>query len=94
MRLLSLSRHSDVTWEEFRQDNTPPYAILSHTWGKDEVSLSDLVDGFGKQKAGWRKIVLCGEQVARDGLRYFWVDTCCIDKWNTYEREKAVNSMF
>jgi hypothetical protein len=22
----------------------------------------------------------CGERAARDGLRYFWVDSCCINK--------------
>jgi hypothetical protein len=30
-----------------------------------------------KNKVGYRKVVFCGEQAARDNLRYFWVDTCC-----------------
>jgi tetratricopeptide (TPR) repeat protein len=94
MRLLSLSKDDDVAWEVFPRHATPPYAILSHTWDKDEVSYSDLVSGLGRQKAGWRKIVFCGQQAARDGLGYFWVDTCCIDKWNKREREQAINGMF
>jgi tetratricopeptide (TPR) repeat protein len=94
MRLLSLRGDDDVAWKEFPQHAIPPYGILSHTWGTDEVSFSDLVDGLYRQKAGWRKIVFCGRQAARDGLGYFWVDTCCIDKWNKREREKAINSMF
>ena len=94
MRLLSLHGDDDVAWKEFPPHAIPPYAILSHTWNTEEVSWSHLVDGSGRQKAGWRKIIFCGRRAARDGLSYFWVDTCCIDKWNRREREKAVNSMF
>ena len=32
MRLLSLNRHGGLAWEEFRQQEMPPYATLSHTW--------------------------------------------------------------
>jgi hypothetical protein len=77
MRLLSLSRHGDLAWEEFSQDKIPPYAILSHTWGTEEVSFLDVISGNGRNRAGYRKIVFCGEQADRDCLRYFWVDTCC-----------------
>lgn len=72
------------------------YAILSHTWGDDneEVSLKDLTSLHGKTKKGYRKIRFCGEQAARDGLQYFWVDTCCIDKSNYTELSEAINSMF
>ncbi|KAK7982173.1 hypothetical protein PG988_004411 [Apiospora saccharicola] len=31
---------------------------------------------------------------ARDGLEYFWVDACCIDKSNSTELQEAINSMF
>jgi len=94
MRLLSLNEHGDLAWREFSQDKIPPYAILSHTWGTEEVSFVDLVNKSGKSKAGYHKIVFCGEQAARDNLRYFWVDTCCIDKRNNTELTKAINSMF
>ena len=30
----------------------------------------------------------------KDGLRYVWVDTCCIDKSNNTELSEAINSMF
>jgi hypothetical protein len=74
----------------------PKYAILSHTWGPDdkEVTYRDLVDGTGENKAGYEKIRFCAEQARRDGLRYFWVDTCCIDKSNNTELFEAINSMF
>jgi hypothetical protein len=94
MRLLSLNEQGDFTWKEFRQDKIPPYAILSHTWGAEEVSFLDLIRDNGRSKTGRRKIVFCGEQAARDNLQYFWVDTCCIDKQNNTELTKAINSMF
>jgi hypothetical protein len=78
----------------FAKEDIPPYAILSHTWGSGEVSFEDLVNNTGKKKAGYKKILFCGEQAARDSLEYFWVDTCCIDKRNLTELSRAINSMF
>jgi hypothetical protein len=74
----------------------PPYAILSHTWGAetDEVTFRDLIEGTGKSKVGYEKIRFCGERSNHDRLRYFWVDTCCIDKSNSTELSEAINSMF
>src|SRR5205807_1598031 len=73
----------------------PPYAILSHTWNEgQEVTFQDLMDGTGESKIGYDKIQFCAQQAERDGLRYFWVDTCCIDKSNYTELRKALNSIF
>jgi hypothetical protein len=71
----------------FVGDNIPEYPILSHTWGADteEVTYRDLIDGTGKSKAGYSKIRFCRERAKRDGLQYFWVDTCCIDKSNSVD---------
>ncbi|KAH8743063.1 putative vegetative incompatibility protein HET-E-1, partial [Diaporthe sp. PMI_573] len=60
----------------------------------DEVTFKDLVHGNGKDKKGYEKIRFCEAQARRDGLRYFWVDTCCIDKSNNNELSTAINSMF
>jgi hypothetical protein len=79
---------------DFSRKTIPPYAILSHTWGDDEFHFEDLVNGTGKSKAGYGKILFCGEQAARDHVQYFWVDTCCIDKWNLRELSNAINYMF
>jgi hypothetical protein len=78
------------------EDAIPPYAILSHTWGADdeEVTFDDLAKSAGKDKAGYKKIRLCGEQAKRDGLQHFWVDTCCINKANKAELSLAIRSMF
>ena len=94
MRLLSLNGQGKLDWAEFSQHEIPPYAILSHTWGTEEVSFLDLINHNGENRAGYRKVVFCGEQAARDNLRFFWVDTCCIDKRDSTELTEAINSMF
>lgn len=80
--------------DDLPSNKIPPYAILSHTWGDGEVLFRDLMDGTGNNKAGYAKIRFCGDQAWRDGLRFFWVDTCCIDKSNSVELQEAINSMF
>jgi len=96
MRLLHRKNDEEFSIAEFSGKNIPPYAILSHTWGADneEVTFRDVVEGSGSSKAGYQKIRFCGEQAARDDLRYFWVDTCCIDKSSSAELAEAINSMF
>ncbi|KAK4182927.1 hypothetical protein QBC35DRAFT_135538, partial [Podospora australis] len=75
-------------------DQVPQYAILSHTWDDGEVLFRDIMDGTCTSKAGYAKIRFCGDQAARDGLKFFWVDTCCIDKSDSAELQHALNSMF
>ncbi|KAJ3564963.1 hypothetical protein NPX13_g7668 [Xylaria arbuscula] len=77
-------------------DQITPYAILSHTWGPDEVVFTDIANPQDRwhQKAGYAKIRFCAKQARRHGLRYFWVDTCCINKSDSAELQKAINSMF
>ncbi|CZR69782.1 related to beta transducin-like protein [Phialocephala subalpina] len=83
--------------EEFFEGTVPPFAILSHTWGNDneEVSFRNIEEGK-IEKAGIRPIKLegCCKQARKDGLRYAWIDTCCIDKANAVELGEAINSMF
>ncbi|KAF1828673.1 HET-domain-containing protein [Decorospora gaudefroyi] len=47
-----------------------------------------------KNMPGYKKIRFCGEQAQLDGLQYFWVDTCCIDKSDKAELFLAIQSMF
>ncbi|KIM95217.1 hypothetical protein OIDMADRAFT_66674, partial [Oidiodendron maius Zn] len=95
MRLLERKGDGFSLTKDFG-DQVSQYAILSHTWGTDteEVTFRDLIDGTGMNKVGYNKIRFCGGQAIRDGLQYFWVDTCCIDKSNSTELQEAVNSMF
>jgi hypothetical protein len=97
MRLLERQNPDEfLLTKKFSDDDIPPYAILSHTWRLDneEVTFEDLKKGDSKSKAGYNKIRFCGEQAARGRLKYFWVDTCCIDKPNSTELSEAINSMF
>jgi hypothetical protein len=94
MRLLQINDNGTFGLTEFGGTNIPPYAILSHTWGEGEVLFRDIVDGTGKDKPGYCKLTFCGKQAANDGLQYFWVDTCCIDKSSSLELSEAINSMF
>lgn len=81
--------------EEFESNATPPYAILSHTWTKEEISYQDLAtERKAGKEAGYNKFDN-GCRVAREaGFDYVWLDTCCIDKTNNVELSEAINSMF
>ncbi|PMD29952.1 HET-domain-containing protein [Hyaloscypha variabilis F] len=97
MRLLQYNNDGEFSLTQFfGAIPLPPYAILSHTWGREleEVTFQDMMEGNGMSKAGFGKIRFCGEQARRDGFSYFWVDTCCIDKSSSAELSEAINSMF
>ena len=94
------------TLSQFFDEQRPPYAILSHTWGTDEVALQDLnvvhENSLAQSSStsqillgtGWRKIEASCDQAARDGFEWIWVDTCCIDKTSSAELSEAINSMY
>ncbi len=89
---------------------SPPdvsYAILSHVWGEDEQTFQDTprVQPNTTHNALRRardhafsrpslKIRNACARARRDGFRWLWVDTCCIDKTNSTELSEAINSMF
>ncbi|KYG41427.1 hypothetical protein M433DRAFT_138045 [Acidomyces richmondensis BFW] len=79
MRLLRVDENGEFSLTDNLTHNIPPYAILSHTWGKDheEVDFEDLSAVSRKTKPGYGKLRFCAQQAARDGLHHFWVDTCC-----------------
>lgn len=95
MRLLHRDNTKRLTLRYFNErEPIPPYAILSHRWSNDEVLFADMERNGYTKKAGFQKIDFCAERAWQDGLQYFWMDTCCIDKWNPSERSRAINSMF
>jgi hypothetical protein len=92
MRLINVK---DYSITEFIGQNVPPYAILSHTWGDDEVSFQDMQNfDAARRKEGFKKIDTCCKQAKEDSLEWVWVDTCCIDKTSSAELSEAINSMF
>jgi hypothetical protein len=97
IRLLQCDDHGNLRLTEHPDDDhVPPYAILSHTWGRDgeEVTFDDVSNNTGHGKVGREKIDFCADQAKSHGLAYFWVDTCCINKGNKTELTAAINSMF
>lgn len=97
MRFLTwTSRNELCLTEAFDRDKRPPYAILSHTWGlrDDEVTFTDLQQGRGKSKKGYKKLLFCYKQTQKDRIKHFWVDTCCINKTDSVELSEAINSMY
>jgi hypothetical protein len=64
MRLLYFDENDLLCFQQFYENEIPPYAILPHTWGSDsdEVTFKDLQDWTGEQKVGYQKIIFCGKQ--------------------------------
>ncbi|KAK7744209.1 hypothetical protein SLS53_003730 [Cytospora paraplurivora] len=98
MRLINTT---SLQFKEFLEDDIPPYAILSHTWGssEQEVSFQDIwcldPEILWKHRGyGYSKIANTCQLARKDGLEYAWVDTCCIDKSSSAELTEAINSMF
>lgn len=96
MRLLKSDNTGGFSLTNDLIEDIPRYAILSHTWrlDGDEVTFQDLQGPSAESKAGYDKIRFCGEQAKKDGLQYFWVDTCCINKSSSAELQEAIASMF
>lgn len=80
--------------EDFSGRRPLPYAILSHTWGDGEVSFQDMSSADRLQKQGYAKIETTCKLAREYGLRYAWVDSCCIIKLSSAELSEAINSMF
>lgn len=90
MRLLHTT---ELRFQEFFDSETPPYAILSHRWGPDEVSHQDFLAGHKKNGAGYATILASCGYAARDKTyamrelhehtsqpyNWIWIGTCCID---------------
>ncbi|KAF9456250.1 heterokaryon incompatibility protein-domain-containing protein [Collybia nuda] len=91
MRLLNT-----VTKELFEfQSDVPAYAILSHVWEKEEVTFRDIGDlDKAKKMQGFSKIIGACDTAIKDGLKYIWIDTCCINKDSSAEVSEAINSMY
>lgn len=63
MRLL---HSSTLKLKEFRGNQIPKYAILSHTWGDEEVTFQDMTKGAVNSGVGYSKITNCAEQASRE----------------------------
>ncbi|KAM5347276.1 hypothetical protein ACJ41O_010281 [Fusarium nematophilum] len=98
MRLISAKRFikdGKIRFKEFYRD-TPPYAILSHTWEDGQEVTHDNCKSASplKDKKGYEKIRNTCRLAIREDIEYVWIDTCCIDKSSSAELTEAINSMF
>lgn len=91
MRLLNTST---LEFHEFFLSEIPQYAILSHTWGEEEVTFQDMSSPSRSLKKGYTKIILLCEKASRHNVSYAWIDTCCIDKSSSADLTESINSMF
>ena len=81
--------------EEFIQGSIPPYAILSHRWGSEELSFKEVLKNrVDKKKKGYKKLEDACRVAAGYNVGYLWNDTCCIDKKSSAELSESINSMF
>ena len=96
MRLLNTKTILTEAFPNSETPRIPEYAILSHKWEKEEISLQEMQNPSPelRRKAGYKKVRRFCEQAASVGFEYAWVDTCCIDKTNNVELTEAINSMF
>lgn len=73
----------------------PAYAILSHTWEKEEVTFADMKPGGAATNLkGYQKLKRAATYAAKHGHMYLWIDICCIDQSSSAELSEAINSMY
>ncbi|KAJ8515633.1 hypothetical protein ONZ45_g6984 [Pleurotus djamor] len=71
------------------------YAILSHRWGRDELTFDDLRSEVKPiHKRGWEKLIRFCDVAASFECRFVWMDTGCINKTSSSELEESIRSMF
>ncbi|KAI6158993.1 heterokaryon incompatibility protein-domain-containing protein [Pisolithus thermaeus] len=83
-------------------DEVAHYAILSHRWGaevdyKEMTGLMKMQERKRNQvrlRSGYQKIIESCKQAMKDGYKWLWIDTCCIDKRSSSELSEAINSMY
>jgi hypothetical protein len=72
---MRLVHSTTLRLQEFADNEIPEYAILSHTWGRDEITFQDMQPNAIRRRQGYGKVSLCAQQAVRDGLEWVWVDT-------------------
>lgn len=80
----------------------PPYAVLSHRWGTQEVTLQQFQNSRAYENAatqisnldGYQKIRQFCHLAANASFDFGWVDSVCIDKTSSAELSEAINEFF
>jgi hypothetical protein len=91
MRLLHTKKFE---LQEFMPREVPNYAILSHTWGEEEITFQNMKTSEVTNLQGYEKVSKACSVAVADEFDYIWIDTCCIDKTSSAELSEALNSMY
>ncbi|KAI1743105.1 HET-domain-containing protein [Xylaria scruposa] len=96
----------DTTTYELRSDNhltfrQEGYAVLSHRWIGQEITYDQLkneIEGLRFDIAPARtpqvdKICRAAETARNLGIKWIWIDSCCINRANAIEQTESINSM-
>ncbi|KAM5544048.1 hypothetical protein V8D89_002234 [Ganoderma adspersum] len=84
-------------------ENVPGgYAILSHVWDKHEDSFQDIQalrarcaeDGTNPRDLASEKVRNFCILAERDGYKWGWDDTCCVDKTSSSDLSEAITAMY
>jgi hypothetical protein len=67
MRLLNTD---NLELKEFRDDNVPQYAIISHTWDKEEVTFQNIEGTRAANTKRYKKVKSCCSVARTNGLEY------------------------
>lgn len=95
MRLLNVRTLEIESFSDPNQ-SIPPYAIASHRWGREEATLKDVKKRRGSYLAGWYKVETFARYVRKNvhGVKWLWIDTCCVNRESSQEVNEAVNLSF
>ncbi|KAH9910682.1 heterokaryon incompatibility protein-domain-containing protein, partial [Epithele typhae] len=97
MWLLGTARANLVFFPQ-PEDVRGGYAILSHTWGREEETFQkphrSSPPWFNPRDRLTPKVRSFLKLAERHGHKYAWVDTCCINKESSSELSEGINSMF
>ena len=74
MRLLNTD---NFEIKEVRDDEIPPYAILSHTWDEGEVTFQDMKRKRAAKMRGYEKVKNVCSLARANRITHVWIDTCC-----------------
>jgi hypothetical protein len=98
MRLLNVET---LELKLFTGSDIPDYAILSHTWGGEEITFEDLAKepisnetATARQKKGFTKVQGACSLAKSHRYEWIWIDSCNIDKSSSSELQEAINSMW
>ena len=95
MRLLRTDTENGIRLESFDDPTRiPRYAILSHRWRDNEVLYMDIISPGPNEGERFSKLLGACAVALKNGFKYVWIDTCCIDQKSSAELSESINSMF